>query len=365
MGNSPEGHWSVAGVEFSIERHEDAWWVTSPGLGDDLGSLLEERSGSWVLDGGPAHGAEISFDGDKGAIGGVIPVRRLAEPPTAQPGEGIPPPAFTADPSRDAEFERIWESAKGPIDWDSSYPKHAFVQWLMARQEVVFHGSNRPGIATFSTVRESVEIDDPTGRGNLQAVYATHDGLWASYFAVVDRSSLRGSLRNGVAEYRTKGGERRIRYFLSLADVDLERRPFKTGTLYMLPRSSFAPIPLYPGGPPTPEWACHEPVAPLASLEIHPHEYPLLESIGGHDETDRIRYADAAEAIISLVTEVLSVDPELRVRLTGRPPADVIDEYVARGAVVWPGTERAVDGDLLIVRGPAEYRKALAARFRE
>lgn len=365
MRDTPEGHWSVSIVGFTVERYEGAWWVSYPGLGDGLGALLEEGSNSWVLDGGPAHGAEISFDGDTGSIGGVIPVRRLAESPPSRPGEGIPPPTLTPDPGRDAEFEGIWESADGVIDWRSNHPKHAFVQWLMARREVVFHGSNRPGITTFSTARESVEVDDPTGRGNLQAVYATHDGLWATYFAVVDRARIRGSLRNGVAEYRTKGGERRTRYYLSLPDLDLERRPFTTGTLYMLPRSSFAPIPLYSGGPPTSEWACHEPVAPIASLEIDPEEFPLLESIGGHEETDRVLYADAARTVVSLGAEVLAVEPELRVRLARRPPVEVIEEYVARGAVVWPGTGRAVDGDLLIVTGPADYREALAARFRE
>ena len=365
MRTAPEGHWYGSTSAFTVERANGTWWVRFPGIESDLGARLHPLGEHWEFDGGPAHGAEIAFTGDTAAIGGVIPFRRRAEAPPHLPGNGIPAPPIDIDADRDAEFARIWQRADGPIDWRSRHPKHAFLQWLMARQEVVFHGSNRRGITRFSTTRESIETDDPTGRGNLQAVYATHDGLWATYFAVVDRARVRGSLRNGVATYLTSDGHRQTRYYLSLPELDLVNRPFTLGTLYMLPRSRFAPIPLYPGGPDTAEWACHEPVEPLASLEIHPDEYPLLHAIGAHEETDRVLYAEAADSVIALGVEVLEVTPQLRVRLARRPPESVISEYITRGSVVWPGTARTVVGDMLTVNGPPEYLAAVATRIGE
>ncbi len=35
--------------------------------------------------------------------------------------------------------------------------------------------------------RQSMELSDETGRGNMAAVYGTHDGLWSMFFAIIDR----------------------------------------------------------------------------------------------------------------------------------------------------------------------------------
>ena len=362
-GTDPLGHWAISGAGFTVERRHGRLWATFAGI-DGVGMVLHPDGDGWIAEGGPVDGARLELSPDGGSIGGIIPIDRLDVPPRALDGADIRAPVLTEDPSRDVEFDRIWSSADGPIDWSSSRPKHEFVQWLMARGEVVFHGSNTRDITRFSTARKSVELDDPTGRGNLTAVYATPDGLWAMYFAVTDRSRIRGSLRNGVASYVRPDGGRETRYHLSLATLDLDLRPFATGTLYFLPRDRFEPIPLHVGGPPTMEWACHEPVDPIASLDIAPDDYPLLDEIGGHDETDRIRYGEAATTILDLVVEIVETEPELRLRLAEEPPENAATDYAELGRIAWPGTDRRVDGTLVTIEGPIRYRQAIADRVR-
>lgn len=351
----------VAGLGLTVVGDDDGWWMTFPGF-PDVGARLHPCGERWIIDGGPLDGAEVDFE--TGTIGGTPVLTRLADPPPALAGGGIAAPPLRPDPERDRRFERVWRSASGPIQWSLDDPKHEFVQWLEHRRLVVFHGSNRSGIEEFSTQRESIEIDDAGGRGNLQAVYATARGLWAIYFAVVDRTRLRGSLRNGVADYLDEAGRRVTRYNLSLSSHDLANRPFTTGTLYLLERGDFSPIPLYPGGPPSQEWACPHPVRPVASITFEPHEYPLLESIGAHDESDRIEYADAAEAILGLVVDVEATDPDLVLRLSTPPDSDLVDRYVRLGAIAYPGTERTVEGSLVTISGPEHYRNAVGRSVR-
>ena len=62
-------------------------------------------------------------------------------------------------------------------------------------------------IDEFQPARKSMELYDETGRGNLQAVYGTHDGLWAMFFAIIDRPNLQGSIRNGVTYFKNQAGE--------------------------------------------------------------------------------------------------------------------------------------------------------------
>ena len=356
------GHYAVGPVGFSIVPRDDGWWIAFPGL-DELGCRVVRTGSTWTVVGGPADGATVETSESGLSLGGVIPMRQLDDPPSPTPGLGIRPPPLRVDPQRDARFAQLWESASGPILWELPYPKHEFLAWLESQDGFVFHGSNRSDITLFKTKRESFEIDDVAGRGNLEAVYGTVRPLWAWYFAIVDRPRIRGSLRNGVARYLDGRGDDHIVYYLSLASQDLVSRPFTNGSIYIFDRSRFAPIPLYPGGPPSPEWGCFEGVEPRARIEVTPDEYPLLDQIGGHDEAEMFEYADAAEQLYELVVEVVSVDPDLVVTLREEPAPELVERYVRLGSEAFPGTTRSVESGRLRVTGPAEYRRSLARRL--
>ncbi|HEY5652035.1 MAG TPA: hypothetical protein VIW46_11340, partial [Acidimicrobiia bacterium] len=137
----------------------------------------------------------------------------------------------------------------------------------MTTDSVIFHGSNRTDIDEFVPQRASMELNDTGGRGNLGAIYGTHDGLWAMFFAIIDRGRLRGSIRNGSTRYETPDRTQSVdRYHFSVHHEMLESAPYTTGALYLLPRAAFDRVPIYPGGPLSNEWACHEPIRPLARL---------------------------------------------------------------------------------------------------
>ena len=87
-----------------------------------------------------------------------------------------------------AEFDALLEAAvaAGPgtvIDYRLAAPKWQFLCHVADRGEVLLHGSSDPDIACF----EPRQSNDIAEFGNRRAVYAAADGLWALYFAVLDR----------------------------------------------------------------------------------------------------------------------------------------------------------------------------------
>jgi hypothetical protein len=98
---------------------------------------------------------------------------------------------------------------------------------LTDRDAVLFHGSADGGLDILHPRRTSYEYDDQAGRGNRAAVYATHDGWWALWFAVIDRDLLRGTMRSGVETFH--GPQQRLPvYFFSVDYRVLPSRPFAT-----------------------------------------------------------------------------------------------------------------------------------------
>ena len=237
---------------------------------------------------------------------------------------------------------------------------------VTGREVVIFHGSNDPGIEAFEPVRRSMELRDHAGRGNLGAVYGTHDGIWSMFFAVVDRSRLQGSIRNGVGTYhRRAGGDALDLYRFSIADVVLGDRPFTTGALYLLPRDAFVRIPLYPGGPPSNEWACHTTVEPLARLVVCPGDFPFLESIGGHDDGPLIELGRLGDRVYDAVVTARRIDDGVEV--VTRAGRDVVGRLIEISREVYPDVVRTAadhpDGTLVRMTGPPAFVQGIERRL--
>jgi hypothetical protein len=107
------------------------------------------------------------------------------------------------------------------------------------------------------------------------------------WFAVIDRSKLDGSIRNGVLNF-VSGDEALDVYNFSVHHEYLGQEIWRTGTLYLLPPETFEAIPFYPGGPPSNEWASTVELRPIARLEIRPEDFPFLDRVGGHDDSELI-----------------------------------------------------------------------------
>lgn len=203
----------------------------------------------------------------------------------------LPPPFLTLHrPAIPAADEGRWQHLAGVVQqgrgevlpYDLAMPKWQFLSLLVDTTPVLLHGSSNPDISEFRASRP-VDVDEFSSQ---HAVYAASDGVWPIYFAVVDRTRV-GSLLNAcfsLVDGEEKGGPRY--YFFSIEQAALASRPWRSGTIYVLPRRSFVPQP--PGRigghrVRVQQWASAEPVRPLARLPVGPADFPLLGSVLPHD----------------------------------------------------------------------------------
>jgi len=204
---------------------------------------------------------------------------------------------------------------------------------------VIFHGSNNPDIETFVPIRKSVELRDETGRGNLQAVYGTHDGLWSMFFAIVDRPNLRGSIRNGVMYFHNREGEPLAVYNFSINQDQLSEKPWREGTLYFLPRDTFVRLRLIENVYAN-EWASEQEVKPIAKLHLQPEDFPFLEQIGGHDDGELMRLGALSKAIRAAARSASLEDDRFTVTLPG--DIEGLEEYVKLQRVFTPAAQFSI-----------------------
>lgn len=212
-----------------------------------------------------------------------LPAYLLARPP-------MPKAAATR-----ARFEALADMAMAAGGAHIAYalrpPIWQFLSYLADTRAVLLHGSGRPDISRF----EPRQPHDATEFGNQNAVYAASDGLWPMYFAILDRDRFAMSLVN--SSVRMEVGDGRLsppHYFFSISREALAKRPFRTGTIYVLPRAGFVQqAPIVAGGRRVhlAHWASLDPVAPLARFTVRPEDFPFLGQIRGHD--DEVTFARA------------------------------------------------------------------------
>ena len=195
-------------------------------------------------------------------------------------------PGPEPDAATRAAFDRLLARAladgpQRPIDYRLDAPKWQFLCHVADRGAATLHGSSAPDIDCF----EPRQSNDIAEFGNRRAVYAAADGLWALYFAILDRPAHRMSLTNSCFRVvHEDGTESEPYYFFSVNNEVLEQNQFGPGTVYLLPPEKFEREAPYREGRRTvrtAQAACLEPVEPMAKLTIEPADFPL--PIRGHD----------------------------------------------------------------------------------
>ena len=191
-------------------------------------------------------------------------------------------PLLDIDPHKQQVFENLFTQACAhpdiPLTYHCPYPKYEFLSYLAETKPLLIHGSNNPDIPLF----EPRLTTDWAGRP-LSAVYASADGIWPMFFAIVQRKPYPYSLRNGC--HRVEDGSswpRKLYYFAISARV-LRDQPWITGMIYLLPRASFEQI-QDAGGYRTEEWASRTAVQPLGKLAISPDDFPFLHAVQGMND---------------------------------------------------------------------------------
>jgi hypothetical protein len=186
-----------------------------------------------------------------------------------------------------AAFGRLWRShlsaGGGSLDYPSAVPRWQFLCWLADTQDVLLHGSGSPSLSKL----EPRKSDDVGEFGARTAVYAASDGLWAMYFAVVDRRQV-SSLVNACIRLPSSDGSRpRTCYYFSVDRDPLHAgTAWRSGFVYVLPREGFEREPdehaygLLLGGT---KWASALAIRPVARLLVQPTDFPMLHRVHGHD----------------------------------------------------------------------------------
>ena len=180
------------------------------------------------------------------------------------------------------------------IDFTLPLPKWQFLCYVADHHDIALHGSGDPDIALF----EPRQANDLTEFGNQKAIYAASDGLWAMFFAIIDRERLR-SITNACIRLVDETGTFHGPYYVfSVSQFALASQPWRTGSVYLLPGGTFtAQPPLAFGSHEVhiAQLASTVPVQPLAKLTVTPADFPFLMQIRGHDDDRLQEYATALQ----------------------------------------------------------------------
>lgn len=336
---------------------------------------------SFKLLGGPVDGATAVFHFNNKAqatamvVGNEYELTRMATPTDLNPpsGHGLLPPELLLDEEKTHAFsalmtELLLDGNGREIEWQLPYPKHEFLQYLAMQEEFIFHGSKNMDITEFSTRRTSVELNDRSGRGNKQAVYGTHDGLWPMFFAIVDRQNLSGSIRNGVMYLKNEQGDEQAVYQFSINQELVAKRPYTPGALYVLPRETFSRISIADGSLSN-EWASEVPVKPLAKLILEPEDFPFLDQIGGHDDSELLRIGELTKILLERVINYQATNPGFVLKLDWDDEfGAVLLEFITRQRKLMPTVNSTLrfEGDQAVwfeIQGPPAFEQVWADRL--
>ena len=193
-------------------------------------------------------------------------------------------PAVSIDAAAAAAFSPAADALLAGEAVSIPEPRLDFLRWLAGNRPVVFHGSPHDDLAELSTERRS---RDTTAWGDQQAVYGSTDPVWAIYFACLRRHGGFTGTRNGSLG-RAGGPLFPRSYFFVHNRGSVSADRFGPGSLYMLPSDTFVADAPLAGVIDTAHLVSHEPVRPLARLDVTPDDFPFRERIGYYREHEPI-----------------------------------------------------------------------------
>ncbi len=189
----------------------------------------------------------------------------------------------------------IAQRNSAPIDYALTAPKWQFLNYLVDHYAIVLHGSGNPDIAMF----EPRKPLDSTEFGSQEAVFAAADGVWAMFFAIIDRDQHALTISNGCIQFVEDGSPISDPYYLfSISQGFLQQYPWRRGTIYLLPAETFVEQPAAQFGELTlriKQLASLVSVEPIAKIEVGPEDFPFLEQVREHDDSRMEAYVTAIQ----------------------------------------------------------------------
>jgi hypothetical protein len=181
----------------------------------------------------------------------------------------LPRPRLRADDRR--AFDALLDATApgATVAYDVERPKWWFLHHALDRG-FLLHGSNEGGIDEFRT-RQTFDAHQTP----IDAVFASDDAVWPLYFAVVNREALAGGYINWCEHVRDES-----RYFFSIGANPSDERSWRGGTVYLLPRETFAATPS------SRELVSRVAVRPRARLDVEPDDFPFRAQTLAHRRGD-------------------------------------------------------------------------------
>ena len=209
-------------------------------------------------------------------------------------------PKLEIDSQTRSDFDELLARMKSArtntrIDYTFAVPKWQFLCYVADQHGVVLHGTGDPQIEVF----EPRLSNDLNAFGAQTAVYAARDGLWAMFFAILDRQHFPITTSNACIRLVDAAGQvSEPRYVFSISQPALLQQPWRAGTIYLLPGDTFVNQPSLRFGPyqvRVPQLASLAPVTPLARLDVASQDFPFLKDIRGIDDARLAEYAQAMQ----------------------------------------------------------------------
>ena len=209
-------------------------------------------------------------------------------------------PKMEIDSETQSNFDQLVARIKASgintwINYTFATPKWQFLCYLADQHGVVLHGTGEAHIQVFEP-RPSNDLNE---FGAQTAVYAAGDGLWALFFAILDRSHFPMATSNACIRLVDEAGQvSEPLYVFSISQTALRQQPWRKGMIYLLPGDTFVNQPSLRFGPyevRVPQLASVVPVKPFAHLEVIPEDFPFLKDIRGLDDTRLQEYGQAMQ----------------------------------------------------------------------
>ena len=163
-------------------------------------------------------------------------------------------------------------------------PAWVFLTWLGEERGLMLHGSGHPAIETFTPRAPNDKSPDPFSK--QRAVFATTDGIFAIFYAVLDRRTKGFSFLDAALQFADdNGGWSPMHYYFSLSH-GAPAVPWRPGAVYILPPLGFRQQAPYRVGDRMvldPHFARQAPVRPLAKVRVTPDDFPFLGRVARHD----------------------------------------------------------------------------------
>jgi hypothetical protein len=204
------------------------------------------------------------------------------------------------NPQTRSDFDRLLGRIKAAstitnINYPFPIPKWQFLCYLCDKHGAVLHGTGDPNIQVF----EPRKSNDLSEFGAQTAVYAAGDGLWAMFFAILDRVHYPMATSNACIRLVDEAGNvSEPSYVFSISDYAIAQQPWRKGMVYILPKETFIDQPSLKFGRfevQVPQLASLAPVKPYARLEVTPEDFPFLTAIRGLDDTRLQEYGQAMQ----------------------------------------------------------------------